>query len=370
MRGVVWEGKPYEMAVTNLPMPTILNATDAIVRITTSALCGSDLHTYRGFMGTTNPPWTMGHEAVGYVSDLGSEVTTLALGDYVIVPDSIYAPSYHEERPLVGFFGGGTPGLDGLQAEYARVPFAATNLIPIPVTQNTTNATIEADYLAIADIYPTAWTAVSFSGLQAGDTVAIFGAGPLGLLAASSAMIRGASRVYVVDQVPMRLGRAAALGAIPINFLGSDPVDQIMAFEPAGVTRAIDCVGMDSVNAEGQFQTGLVLTNMIRVAAYQGGLGQIGVYMSGGANTTAAPNGALIPSHIDFPVTEFFTKGLYWGAGIVNPFSVLEELMALIGSGRVKPSFIGSAYIGIEEAPEYYARFNSHDEVKVYIRFP
>ncbi|KAH6896493.1 chaperonin 10-like protein, partial [Thelonectria olida] len=195
MRGAVMTG-PYQVHIEDLPMPVITNATDAIVRITTSALCGSDLHRYHGYMGG-EPPWALGHEAMGYISELGSAVSSLEVGQYVVIPDN--GAIGHIDMgvgtgPLTGLPFGGANG--GLQAEYARVPFADMALIPVPLTAETTNTSVEQDYVTVSDVFATGWIGLTMSGFQAGDTVAVWGAGPVGLLAAYSATIRGASHVF------------------------------------------------------------------------------------------------------------------------------------------------------------------------------
>lgn len=390
MRGVVFDGNPFQVSVVDLPRPNIINHTDAVVRITTSAICGSDLHMYHGVQGGT-PPWGMGHEAIGYISEIGNAVSSLAVGDYVVIPDNVDSGHLEMEPESLQSYGGGS-GLDGLQgmnaenpalsrlltsslmsefllAEYARVPFADDSLIPVPLTQNTTNSSIERDYLTVSDIFATGWSAVDYSGFEPGDTVAVFGAGPVGLLAAYSALLRGASRVYSVDHVPMRLERAASIGAIPINFNESDPVQQILEHEPLGVTRALDCVGMEAINAQGDLQEDIVLQNMVGVAAQNGGLGQVGVYMAQ-SSSAGAPLGDTIAQNITFPVTEFFGKHLRYEGGVVDPKILAPGLVELIAAGRAHPSFISTASIGLEEAPRYYERFDRHEEIKVYIHFP
>ncbi|KAF2190896.1 GroES-like protein [Zopfia rhizophila CBS 207.26] len=369
MRGVVYNGVPFEMTVQDLPVPQIINQTDAIVRITTSAICGSDLHIYRGVSGGT-PPWNMGHEAMGYIAEIGSVVSSLSVGDYVIIPDT---PSrgHLELNPRMGdYFGNGVDALpQGLQSEYARVPFADDSLIPIPLTRNTTNSTIEADYLTISDIWATAWAALDYSQFKAGDSVAVFGTGPVGLLAAYSAILRGASRVYSIDHVEARLERAASIGAIPINFVESDPVAQILAQEPEGVTRSVDCVGMESLNSRLELEEDIVVQQMVAVTRWHGGLGQVGVHLAQ-PNSPGAPNGATISPNITFPMSGFFGKGLTFQSGPVDPKEHAAELVELIATGKANPGFISSATIGVEEAPEYYDRFNRVEDIKVYINFP
>jgi threonine dehydrogenase-like Zn-dependent dehydrogenase len=186
--------------------------------------------------------------------------------------------------------------------------------------------------------------------------VAVFGAGPVGLLAAYSAFLRGASKVYSVDHVQSRLDLAESIGATPINFNVSDPVQQILALEPQGVTRSVDCAGYEAVNASGDIELGIVPRNMMAVTSEYGGIGVAGVY-SGNQNMSMS-------------MTQFWSKGLTMGSGIVLPLQHATELVGLISSGVASPSFIVSSTIGIEEAPEYYRRFDQHLESKVVIQFP
>ncbi|KAI0098992.1 GroES-like protein [Hypoxylon sp. NC0597] len=374
MRGVVWQGNPYQMAVVDLPVPTIQVATDAIVRVTTSAICGTDLHVYHGVYGSANAPWGMGHEAVGIIDQIGDNVFGFSVGDHVIIPDIVSNGAADQGAAQSLVFGLGDDygqGMGGTQAEYVRVPFATQNLVQIPTPNNSTNgaAPSDAEYLFVADIFSTAWTGVTWSGFEPGDSVAIFGAGPVGLLAAYSAILRGASRVYSVDHEPARLDKAASIGAIPINFVDVDPVQAILSYEPAGVTRVVDCVGFEAVNRNLEHEENIVLRNAVAVLASHGGLGVVGVY-SAHQNSSGAPLGADYPTQIDFPAADFFSKGLSWRAGAVPVLQVAQELNQLIASGKAKPSFIVTSEIGIEQAPEYYERFDRHEEVKVLINFP
>ncbi|KAI8277614.1 hypothetical protein K4K60_006873 [Colletotrichum sp. SAR11_57] len=368
MRGIMYRGVPGEMTLENIPMPTILNQTDAVVRITTSALCGSDLHVYRGYQGGA-PPWNMGHEAIGYISELGSAVSGLEVGDYVIIPDTVNHGRLEMEPTALDFYGNGAVVTDGLQSEYARVRFADSNLIPIPLTRETTNTTIEQDYLTISDIFATGWASLDFSGFETGDTVAVFGAGPVGLLAAYSAVLRGASKVYVVDYVQARLNRAASIGAIPINFVTSDPVAQILAAEPNGVTRSIDCVGIEALNSTLEHEPNIILNQMVNLTHVGGGIGQVGVYMAQ-PDSPGSPLGSTFSPIASFPLSDFFGKRLKFQAGPVDPKVYAPMLVELISSGKASPHFVASASISIEDVPAYYARFNAHDEIKVFIHFP
>ncbi|KAL5601604.1 hypothetical protein FOBRF1_009137 [Fusarium oxysporum] len=228
----------------------------------------------------------------------------------------------------------------------------------------------ELDYLIIADVFTTGWHSLSYSGFEAGDSVAVFGAGPVGLLAAYSAVLRGASNVYVVDHVESRLELARSIGASTINFDEDDPVAAIMALETEGVTRSLDAVGFESVNSAGQMHTGIVLEEMAAVTSIYGGVGIAGVYNGGGNSTAGAPLAGELPPEIPMPIAALWRKGLHVGAGIVLPLIQAPPLLDLIASGKASPSFVISAEIGIEEAPEYYQRYSNHLESKVVLRFP
>ncbi|SCO91263.1 related to formaldehyde dehydrogenase [Fusarium oxysporum] len=368
MRGVVYNGVPFEMAVQDVPVPQILNATDAIVKITTSALCGSDLHTYHGITGAGTPPWVMGHEAMGYVTSVGDGVSSLSVGDYVVIADTPHWGHLAMEPQPLAFFGGGAGGLGGLQSEFARIPFADESLIPVPLTHETTNRTIEQDYLTVSDIFATAWLGLEWSGFEVGDTVAVFGAGPVGLLVAYSAIIQRSSDVYVIDHIQQRLDIAESIGAIPINFNNSDPVTQILEREPGGILRVVDAVGNEAVNADGEKDPELILSQAVRLAHIGGGIGQVGFWRAT-QDTLGAPLGSTMPSNMSFPLSNFFSKRLRLQSGPVDVKLVAAKLVNLIASGHAKPGFIKSAEIGINEAPEYYRRFDAHEEVKVYIHF-
>ncbi|KAK7529259.1 alcohol dehydrogenase [Phyllosticta citribraziliensis] len=357
MRAVAQFGQAFNVSVVDVPVPTILDATDVIVRINMSAICGSDMHTYHFDSGSPEQPYLYGHEAIGYVTEIGDAVQFLNVGDYVVIPDNldnghwtIEPDVYDTQHVLSGPEGEALPGV---QTEYTRIPFADNSLIPVPVNSSTSETTL-MDYLFVGDIFSTAWTGVTWSGFEPGDSVAVFGAGPVGLLAAYSAILRGASRVYSVDQVQERLDLAASIGAIPINFRNSSAVDQILRMEPGGVRRSVEAVGFEAVNANGTVDSSVTLREMVQVTAPVGGMGILGVF-----------NDSLN----DFNIGGTYMKNIAIHGGIVLPLqSVAAELVPLITSGRANPSFIVSSIIGIEEAPEYYARFSRHEETKVVIR--
>lgn len=222
----------------------------------------------------------------------------------------------------------------------------------------------------ISDIFTTGWHALTYSGFQPGDSMAIFGAGPVGIMAAYSALLRGAQRVYSVDQVPDRLALAASIGAVPISFNSSDPIQQILAQEPNGVTRAVDCVGFEAVNATGHREDGLIPRNLLAVTAQQGGIAIGGVYTGGQNSTRGAPYADTIPAEVPISISSLWEKALSLGSGIVLPLEHAQPLVDLVAADRASPSFVVSSVIDIEQVPEYYRRYSDHLEHKIVIRFP
>ncbi|KAH8433194.1 glutathione-independent formaldehyde dehydrogenase [Aspergillus melleus] len=370
MRGVVWTGNPFNVSVVDLPVPTIESPTDAIVRVSMAGICGTDLHTYRGHYGSAEVPWPMGHEAIGFITELGDAVSSLRVGDRVVVSDTVHVSDPVTEAATSYAFGMGPDrgDLGGCQSEYVRVPVAEENLIPVP-GNNSRPSNSDADYLFVSDIFATGWGALDFAGFERGDTVAIFGAGPVGLLSTYSAFLRGASRVYVVDYVPERLDLARSFGATPINFMKSDPVEQILANEPNGVDRSVDCVGFEAVNKSLQMESDIVVRQMVNVTARLGGIGGVGIYADV-HNSTGVPLGSAVSNNVPFPIGTFFQKSLHFRVGAIYPPDYASALLALIHTGQARPSSIISSFVDIEEAPQAYRRFNDHQETKVVIRFP
>jgi threonine dehydrogenase-like Zn-dependent dehydrogenase len=250
-----------------------------------------------------------------------------------------------------------------LPAEYIRVPQADTTLIPIPHYPSH-----ELSYLFVANIWATAWTCLDFSGFRAGETVAVFGAGPVGLLCAYTALFRGAARVYIIDHVKARLAKGKQIGAIPINFTKGNAANQILKFEKLGVHRSCDCVGYECVNAELKPQQNAVINDMVNVTLPGGGIGQIGVYIAQ-SPAPGRPEAAKISPTLEFPQTAFWSKSLSLKAGICDPQALAPQLVELIKSGRVDLSWLVSSVIGIEDVPEGYKRFDKQLETKVVIRF-
>lgn len=261
MKAVVFHGIG-DIRLDDKPEPKIKEPTDAIVRLTASAICGTDLHMIRGSVGPMRSGTILGHEGIGIVEEVGKDVRNLNLGDRVVIPSTIacgycaYCRSgYYSQCDVANpngaqagtsYFGGPeTSGpFDGLQAEYARIPFASAGLVKLPEEVSDEQA------IMLSDIFPTAYFGAELAEIKSGDTVAVFGCGPVGLFCIASAHLLGAGRVFAIDTEQSRLEMARAQGAEVIDFNQEDPVEAIRRMTGAiGVDRAIDAVGVDAVTA-------------------------------------------------------------------------------------------------------------------------
>lgn len=366
MKAVVYE-KPFSVTVKTVPEPKILHPNDAIVKVTTTCICGSDLHMYEG-RTAAEPGIIFGHENMGIVTEIGVGVSRLKVGDRVVMPFNVacghcrnceagYTAFCTEVNP--GFAGGAYGYVamgpyPGGQAQYLRVPWADFNALSLPPgTEH------EADFALLADIFPTGWHGVSLSGFQPGESIVIFGGGPVGLMAAYSAILRGASEVYSVDRVPERLAKAQSIGAIPINFDKADAVEQILQLRHGEmVDRAVDAVGYQAVSG-GKEVPNTVLVSMVRVVRATGGIGVPGLYVPSdpGGVDPHAKEGYLM-----FPFGKFFEKGLSIGTGQCNVKHYNRQLRDMIIAGRATPSFVVSHEIRIDEAPAAYEKFDKRIE--------
>jgi threonine dehydrogenase-like Zn-dependent dehydrogenase len=258
MKAVVFHGVG-DIRLETVREPKIKLPTDALIRITASAICGTDLHFIRGTIALA-PGTVLGHEAVGVIEELGKDVRNFKVGDRVVVPSTIACGycSYcragyqaqcdfaHPDGPHAGtpYYGGGKSGggFDGLQAEYARIAYAAANLVKLPDTVDDDRA------ILLSDIFPTAYFGADLAEIKDGDTVVVFGCGPVGQFAVAAAKLHGAGRVFAVDCIPSRLEMAREQGAEVIDFNREDPVEVLMRMTGGiGPDRAIDAVGLDAV---------------------------------------------------------------------------------------------------------------------------
>ena len=370
MKAVVYKG-PFEVAVENVPDPEIKHPNDVIVKITSSCICGSDLHMYEG-RTAAQPGIVFGHENLGIIQETGPAVRTLKQGDRVVMPFNVACGFCKNcQRGFTGFcntvnpgFAGGAYGYVAMgpwvggQAEYLQVPFADFNCLPLPA-----GTEWESDFAMLADIFPTGYHGAELADVSPGESVAVFGAGPVGLMAAYSCMIRGAAEVYVIDHVIERLQKAEEIGAIPIDFDNGDPVEQIKDRRGGqGVDKGIDAVGYQAVTAGSSAVGGeqdeapnIVLNQVIDVVNPTGALGIPGLYVPtdpGGVDENSK-RGAL---SINFG--RLFEKGLRLGTGQCNVKSYNSYLRDMIISGRAAPSFVVSHTVSLDEAPDAYRKFD------------
>ncbi|WP_089157746.1 glutathione-independent formaldehyde dehydrogenase [Micromonospora sp. NBS 11-29] len=369
MKAVVYRG-PHEVAVEERPDPTVQAPTDAVVRITTTNVCGSDLHMYEGRTSVEEGK-VLGHENMGVVEAVGDAVSRIRVGDRVSVPFNVACGTCRNcvhgwtsfclrTNPMEGMdgaaYGYANMGpYDGGQAEYLRVPYADFNLLRLPPGTDHEN-----DFTMLSDIFPTGWHGTELAGQRPGDTVAVFGAGPVGLLAAHSALIKGAARVFVVDKETDRLALAEQIGAVPVNFADGDPVQQIMdATDGVGADCGVEAVGFQAHDPTGEEHPELVLDNLTNVVRSTGGIGVVGVYVPQDPN---GPDEQERQGRIGWQYGTFFTKGQQMGTGQCPVMRYNRQLRDLIIAGRARPSFLVSHELPLDQAPDAYARFDRREQ--------
>jgi glutathione-independent formaldehyde dehydrogenase len=366
VKAVVYQG-PNQLEVQQVDDPRIEQPTDVIIRVTTTAICGSDLHMYEG-RTVAEPGIVFGHENMGIVEEVGSGVTSVRQGDRVSLPFNIACGFCRNcLAGKTGFcltvnpgFAGGAYGYVGMgpyrggQAEYLRVPFADFNCLQLPKGEQH-----EDDFAMLADIFPTGYHATELADVSPGETVAVYGAGPVGLMAAYSAVLRGASQVFVVDKVADRLRLAEQIGAVPIDFTAGSAPEQIAERTDGGTDKGIDAVGYQATVSAGEEQPAVVLNDLIATVRPTGALGVVGLYLprDPGAPSEEASHGRLL---ID--MGKYFEKGLRMGSGQANVKSYNRQLRDMIVAGRAEPSFVVSQRRPLDEAPDAYARFDRREE--------
>ncbi|TLD40164.1 MAG: formaldehyde dehydrogenase [Candidatus Jettenia ecosi] len=391
MKAVVFHGVG-DICLDEVSDPQIEQSTDAIVRITTSAICGTDLHMIRGTLPGMVRGTIMGHEGVGVVEELGSDVRNLSAGDRVVIPSTIacgycsycragyYAQcdNANPNGPHAGtaYFGGPQQSgpFHGLQAEKARIPFANTVLVKLPDEVSDDQA------IFISDIFPTGYFGAELAEIKHGDTVAVFGCGPVGQFAIVSAKLLGAGRILAVDTIPSRLETAQKNGAEVIDFNAEDPIEAIHRFTGGiGVDRAIDAVGIDANRPqkgpafkqakylESQFEQemeqvapktnpegnnwhqgdapSLVLLWSVKALAKAGSLSIIGVY----------PQTAQF-----FPIGTALNKNLTIKMGNCNHRNYIPMLIDMVRSGVVDPEKVlaQTHHEPLDSAIEAYKAFD------------
>ncbi|MCL0029090.1 glutathione-independent formaldehyde dehydrogenase [Dehalococcoidia bacterium] len=369
MRAVIYD-RPFQVSVGNVPDPEIKHPNDAIVKITSSCICGSDLHMYEG-RTAAEPGIVFGHENMGIIQEVGGAVDSLSVGDRVVMPFNVACGFCRNcERGFTAFcttvnpgFAGGAYGYVAMgpwvggQAEYLQVPYADFNCLPLP--QGTEH---EADFALLADIFPTGYHGAELANVCPGESVAVFGSGPVGLMAAYSCVIRGAATVYSIDHVQERLNAANSIGAVPINFDDGNPVEQINDLHGGLVDKAIDAVGYQAASQGSSASGGeqdevpnIVLNQLIDVVRPTGALGIPGLYVptDPGGVDEGARRGSL---SINFG--RLFEKGLRLGTGQCNVKRYNAYLRDLIIAGKASPGFVVSHQVPLEDAPDAYNKFD------------
>lgn len=381
-----------DIRVDDVPEPQLQEPTDAIIRLTTSALCGTDLHFVRGSFTPMQAGTILGHEGVGIVEQLGDDVRNLDIGDRVVVSSTIgcgncsycragyYAQcdvaNPNGKQAGTSFFGGPAPTgpFNGLQAEKARIPFATTVLTKLP------DEVSDEQAIVISDILPTAYFGAHLAEIKDGDSVAIFGCGPVGLCAIVSAKLFGAGRVFAIDSKPDRLAKARELGAECINFDREDPVETLQRLTGGiGPDRAIDAVGIDAEHAhdahagdksdieteEQESRANAPETNpdgdnwhpgdapsqalqwAVRSLAKAGTLSIIGVYP---------------PDFRQFPIGMAMNRNLTLKMGNCNHSKYIPKLVDMTRTGLIDPAEILSQATPISDVLEAYEAFDRREE--------
>jgi threonine dehydrogenase-like Zn-dependent dehydrogenase len=390
MRALVWHGKE-DIRCDTVTDPEIEHPRDAIVKVTSCAICGSDLHLFHNFIPAMMPGDIMGHEMMGEVVEVGSGVNGhLKKGERVVVPFTIICGECDQCRrgnfsvcertnrkkhladkvfghTTAGLFGYThlTGGYPGGQAEYVRVPFADTTHIKVP------DSLTDEQVLFLGDIFPTGWQAAVQCDIEPTDTVAIWGCGPVGQMAIRSAILLGAKQVIAIDRIPERLGMAEAGGAITINFDEESVVERLNELtQGKGPEKCIDCIGMESHVMPSAPDTVVdrakqmmmmesdrphVLRQMIYVCRPGGVISIPGVY-----------------SGLDdkIPMGQLMNKGLTIRTGQTHVNRWTGDLLRRIEEGQIDPSFVITHIVSLENGPEMYNVFRNKQDncIKVVLK--
>lgn len=368
MKALVYNG-PRDVQVKDMPDARIEKPTDVLVRITATNICGSDLHMYEG-RTSMETGRILGHENMGEVIAVGNAVDRVKVGDMVCLPFNIGCGFCENcERGLSGFCLTCNPGTAGAaygfagmgpysggQAELLRVPYGDYNCLVLPEDAREK----ENDYVMLSDIFPTGYHATELARMKAGDSVVIYGAGPVGLMAATSAFVKGASRVFVVDTHKDRLALAEKIGAIAIDDTEGGGVEQIKELTNGqGADCGCECVGYQCCNMHGKEVPNLTMNNLVQAVKPTGGIGVVGVFLpqDPGAHDALAKEGKLA-----FDFGQFWFKGQRIGTGQANVKAYNRRLANLIQAGRATPSMIVSHELSLEQAPEAYDKFDKREE--------
>jgi len=380
MKALCWYGKK-DVRVETVPDPKIINQRDAIIKITTAAICGSDLHLYGGYIPTMQKGDILGHENMGEIVEIGREVKRLQVGDRVVVPFTIscgecffckkqlwslcdntnpnawmaeklysYSPSglFGYSHMLGGYAGG--------QAEYLRVPFADVGCLKIP------DGIEDEKVLFLSDIFPTGYMAAENCDIEPGDTVAVWGCGPVGQFAIKSAYMLGAERVIAIDRIRERLNLAREKGGAEIINYETEDVFEVLNEKTGGrgPDRCIDAVGMEAhvPGPIGAYDT--VKQSMMLETDRPHALRQAIIYCrKGGTVSVPGVYGGFIDK---FPMGSVVNKALTIKSGQTHMHRYMQALLGRIQNGDIDPSYIITHRLALDEAPHGYEVFRNKEE--------
>lgn len=377
MKALCWHG-PNDVRVESVPDPELLNPHDIILKITSTAICGSDLHLLDGYIPTLKAGDILGHEFMGEVVDLGREVTRLKRGDRVVIPFNIACgsclhckrshvalcdnsnPNYAVQEKMMGYstsalFGYSHlyGGYAGGQAEFVRVPYADTAALVIPPDLGLSDEQV----LFLSDIFPTGYMAAENCGIEPGDTVAVWGAGPVGQFAMISATMLGAERVIAIDRFPERLAMAAErCGAVTLDYSDVDVVEALRELTGGrGPDSCIDAVGMEAHGTDFEAMYDLVKQQLKLETDRPMALRQA-IMACGKGGTISIPGvyGGLLDK---FPLGVAFAKGLTFKMGQTHTHRYMPELLAKVAKRAIDPSFVITHRFPLSEAPKAYSLF-------------
>jgi threonine dehydrogenase-like Zn-dependent dehydrogenase len=387
MRAVCWQGIG-KVGIENVADPEILNPRDAIVRVTSTAICGSDLHLYDGYIPTVYRGDILGHEFMGEVVEVGSGVTNLSVGDRVVVPFPISCGNcYFCEREMFSLCENSNPnaavaeklwghspcgifgyshmlgGYAGGQAEYVRVPFADVGPIKVP------DSLSDEQVLFLSDILPTGYMAAENCDIEPGDTVAVWGCGPVGLFAIQSARLLHAGRVIAIDRWPERLRKAEQAGAEPLNYEECDVLEVLKEMTGGrGPDACIDAVGMEA-HMHGIQHAYDRSKQALRMESDRPGVLRQAITACRNGGTVSVPG--VYGGFVDkLPMGAVVNKALTIRSGQTHVQHYMRPLLERIEAGEIDPSFIITHRLRLDEAPTAYEVFRNKEEecIKVVMR--
>jgi threonine dehydrogenase-like Zn-dependent dehydrogenase len=388
MRALVWHAKE-DIRCDSIPDPGIEHPRDAIVKVTSCAICGSDLHLFDNFIPAMKPGDVLGHEFMGEVVEVGAANEKLQLGDRVVVPFIITCGECEQcrrgnfsvcersnrNKPLAdkvfghstaGLFGYSqlTGGYQGGQAEYVRVPFADVTHVKVP------DSLTDEQVLFLGDIFPTGWQAAVQADIQPTDTVAIWGAGPVGQFTIRSAVLLGAKQVVAIDHLPERLSMAEAGGAIPINFDQESVVERLNDLtEGKGPEKCIDAVGLEAHATHSVDSIYDRAKQMVMMESDRPHVLREMIYVCRGAGLVSIPGvyGGLIDK---FPMGMLMNKGLTVRTGQTHVNRWTADLLRRIEQGQIDPSFVITHTEDLAAGPSMYRTFRDKQDncIKVVLK--